>query len=153
ARRSRFEEPLADDGPRVPADRARRLLARMMLLAKPEWRGLAIGIACLAIASASNLVFPQAIKMLVDGALTGGARAAIDKAALFLLVVGVISALAGATRFFLFTVAGERVVARLRADVYARLLDQEIAFFDERKTGDLSNRLASDTTVLQNAVS
>jgi ATP-binding cassette subfamily B protein len=125
----------------------------MMLLAKPEWRGLAVGIACLAIASASNLVFPQAIKMLVDGALTGGARAAIDKAALFLLVVGVISALAGATRFFLFTVAGERVVARLRADVYARLLDQEIAFFDERKTGDLSNRLASDTTVLQNAVS
>ena len=124
-----------------------------MLLAKPEWRSLGVGIACLVIASATNLVFPQAIKMLVDGALTGGARGAIDRAALFLMAVGIISAAASSIRYFLFTVSGERVVARLRADVYGRLLEQEIAFFDEHKTGDLSNRLASDTTVLQNAVS
>src|SRR5438067_3958754 len=148
ARRSRFEEPLAEEGPPVPPDRARRLLTRMMLLAKPEWRWLALGMLCLAIASAGNLVFPQAIKMLVDGALTGGARETIDHAALFLLAVGIVSASASAIRYFLFTVSGERVVARLRSDVYARLLDQEIAFFDEHKTGDLSNRLASDTTVL-----
>ena len=32
-------------------------------------------------------------------------------------------------------------------------MEQEIAFFDEQKTGELTSRLASDTTVLQNTVS
>src|SRR6185436_1090615 len=42
---------------------------------------------------------------------------------------------------------------RVSGDLIARLMDQEIAFFDEKKTGELTNRPASDTTVLQNAVS
>lgn len=55
-------------------------------------------------------------------------------------------------RSFFFTVSGERVVARLRKDVFAKLLEQEISFFDAVKTGELVNRLASDATVLQNTV-
>ena len=148
---ARFDQPLID-GPRVPAARARKLLVRMLSLAKPEWRKLGVGLACLAIASAANLVFPQAIRVLVDGSLARGSKA-VDHAALFIFVVGAIAAAAGATRYTLFTVAGERIVARLRKDAYAKLLEQEIAFFDEHKTGDLTSRLASDTTVLQNAVS
>jgi hypothetical protein len=51
-----------------------------------------------------------------------------------------------------FTVAGERIVSRLRRDLFSALLRQETAFFDERRTGELTSRLAADTTVLQNAV-
>src|SRR5262249_31691269 len=65
----------------------------------------------------------------------------------------VVAAVASAGRFVLFTVAGERVVARLRADAYRKLLEQEIAFFDTHRTGDLTSRLASDTATLQSAVS
>jgi len=52
----------------------------------------------------------------------------------------------------LFTVAGERIVARLRRRLYAHVLSQEIAFFDGRRTGELMSRLASDTTVMQTTV-
>jgi ABC transporter fused permease/ATP-binding protein len=133
--------------------RARKLVTRLLMLAKPEWRSLVVGVVCLVVASSANLVFPQAIRVLVDGALTSGTRDAVDRAALFMFAIGVIAAAAGATRYVLFTVAGERIVSRLRRDAYAKLLEQEIAFFDEHKTGDLTSRLASDTTVLQNAVS
>ncbi|HEY2370824.1 MAG TPA: ABC transporter transmembrane domain-containing protein [Polyangiaceae bacterium] len=150
---ARYDTPLGPDGPRVPPARARALFGRMIALAKPEWRSLALGLVCLAIASSANLVFPQAIRVLVDGALASGAQHAVDQAAMFLFAVGIVSAIAGAARFVLFTVAGERIVARLRRDAYTKLLEQEIAFFDEHKTGDLTSRLASDTTVLQNAVS
>src|SRR5689334_21549983 len=150
---ARYDTPLGPDGPPVPPARARKLFGRMIALAKPGSRSLAIGVACLAIASSANLVFPQAIRVLVDGALTSDTRHAVDQAAIFLFVVGIISAIAGAARFVLFTVAGERIVARLRQNAYTKLLEQEIAFFDEHKTGDLTSRLASDTTVLQNAVS
>ena len=47
--------------------------------------------------------------------------------------------------------AGERVVARLRQTLYASLVRQEVGFFDAHRTGELTNRLASDTTVVQNA--
>jgi ABC transporter fused permease/ATP-binding protein len=150
---ARFDRPLPDAGPPIPAARARALLGRILLLAKPQWRRLSLGLVCLAIASAANLLFPQAIRVLVDGALAKGSHASVDRAAVFIFVVGAVSAVAGAARYVLFTVAGERIVAHLRADAYAKLLEQEIAFFDRNKTGDLTNRLASDTTVLQNAVS
>lgn len=44
------------------------------------------------------------------------------------------------------------MVASLRVNLYSALIRQEIGFFDQRRTGELTNRLASDTTVLQNAV-
>jgi len=43
-------------------------------------------------------------------------------------------------------------VARLRARLFGALLGQEVGFFDQQRTGELTNRLASDTTVIQNAV-
>ena len=77
----------------------------------------------------------------------------VDRAALAMVVVLAIQAAAGSLRYVLFTVAGERIVTRLREDLYRAILRQEIAFFDARTTGELTSRLASDTTVLQNTVS
>jgi ATP-binding cassette subfamily B protein len=69
------------------------------------------------------------------------------------VVIALVQAVAVSLRFTLFSVAGERIVARLRVDLFRSLMRQEIAFFDERRTGELTSRLASDTTTLQNAVS
>ncbi len=45
-----------------------------------------------------------------------------------------------------------RVVYRLRRNIFNSIIKQEIGFFDETRTGELTNRLSSDTQVLQNAV-
>lgn len=55
-------------------------------------------------------------------------------------------------RGWLYNLAGERVVTRLRKRLFNHLMQQEIAFFDTTKSGELVNRLASDTDVLKNAV-
>jgi ABC transporter fused permease/ATP-binding protein len=129
-------------------------LGRVVALAKPEARSLALGTVFLIIGSATGLALPRAVGYIVDHALGAEkSTAAIDRAAALLLVLFLIQAVAVALRSSLFTIAGERIVARLRADLFRRLMDQDIAFFDERKTGELTNRLASDTTVLQNTVS
>lgn len=127
---------------------------RVLQLARPERKNLALGTVFLALGSVAGLVLPRVIGTIVDQSMgPGKSVAALDKAALFLVGIFVVQAVAVAARSALFTIAGERVVARLRADLFARLMDQEIAFFDARKTGELTNRLASDTTVLQNTVS
>lgn len=42
--------------------------------------------------------------------------------------------------------AGERLVARVRQQLFQALIAQDISFFDSAKTGELMNRLAADTT-------
>jgi ABC-type multidrug transport system fused ATPase/permease subunit len=59
--------------------------------------------------------------------------------------------LASFIRSSIMAVAGERIVARLRNNLYSQILKQEIAFFDDHKTGELVSRLSSDTTLIQNA--
>ena len=141
--------------PAAPAPRIRAAsLGRILGLARPELPSLIAGIVFLAIGAGASLLFPQAIRYIVDRATGHGeGPVALDKAAVWLVALAALQAAAGGLRYALFTVAGERVVARLRADLFARLMEQDIAFFDEKKTGELTNRLSSDTTVLQNTVS
>lgn len=135
-----------------PLPASRLDLKRIRALSRPEWIPLSLGTIALVIASATSLAAPTLVGHLVDGVTEGTGRAALDRAALLLLGVFAISGVASAARSYLFTVAGERVVASLRVNLYSALIRQEIGFFDQRRTGELTNRLASDTTVLQNAV-
>lgn len=125
---------------------------RLLALARPEATMLLAGTLALLIGTGTALAGPALVGYLVDGVTEGSGRAGIDRAALWLLLVFALGGLATALRSYWFTVAGERVVARLRDQLYAAVIHREIAFFDERRTGELTNRLSSDTTVLQNAV-
>ncbi len=56
-------------------------------------------------------------------------------------------------RGYLFTVIGERLVRTIRRDLFHKIIHQDMAFFDNNKTGELMNRLASDTSVIQSCLS
>uniref|UniRef100_A0A8B9DCX7 ATP-binding cassette sub-family B member 10, mitochondrial n=1 Tax=Anser cygnoides TaxID=8845 RepID=A0A8B9DCX7_ANSCY len=57
-------------------------------------------------------------------------------------------AAANATRVYLMQTAGQRIVKRLRTTLFSSILKQETAFFDKTRTGELINRLSSDTALL-----
>ncbi|MFO0580353.1 MAG: ABC transporter transmembrane domain-containing protein [Polyangia bacterium] len=139
--------------PKPPRAPARLTLRRLLALARPERRALVLGTLFLLVSSAMSLAFPQGIRFIIDEALGGRAKASIDRATLLMVAVFAVLGVSTALRFVLFSNAGERIVARLRSDLFASLMSQEIAFFDAQKTGELTNRLAADTTVLQNTVS
>jgi ATP-binding cassette subfamily B protein len=126
---------------------------RFLALARAEWRALALGTVFLVVGSVAGLVYPQAIRWILDGAMSGQGKAAIDRAALAMAAIFGVQAVAVALRHYFFTLAGERTVTRLREGLYRHLIIQEIGFFDQQRTGELINRLSSDTTVLQNTVS
>jgi ABC transporter fused permease/ATP-binding protein len=132
-----------------PPVTARRLLG----LAWVERRSLSVGFVFLGLATGLALVLPQALRVIVDEALGARDQGRIDQVALVLTAVFAVRALADALRFYFFNTAGERTVSRLREDLFSRLVDQEVAFFDTRRTGELTSRLTADTTVLQHAVS
>ncbi len=125
---------------------------RLLRLAKPEWATLTIATIALAAGSGLNLMYPIAVQWMVD-AITGVSTTwTFNQAALLLLVAFAVQSVFGMLRAWLFTVSGERVVTRLRKDLYRALLDKDVAFFDATRTGELTSRLAADTSVLQNTV-
>src|SRR5258708_19826193 len=50
---------------------------------------------------------------------------------------------------YLLTSTAERVVAKLREDVFAHLVRLSPGFFTEQRTGELTSRLSADLAVLQ----
>lgn len=127
-------------------------LSRFFALARPELPRLLWATVALLIATATSLAYPQGIRVIMNAvSAPGGDRSMITQAALGLLVVFAVQGVFSSLRFYLFSVAGEQIVARLRRDLYAAILRQEIGFFDEQRTGELTQRLAADTTVLQQA--
>jgi ABC transporter fused permease/ATP-binding protein len=127
-------------------------LRRLVALAAPEWRRLAVATVFLLVGGAASLAYPQVIRVLIDAAVAGGAET-INRAAFVMAAIFAVQAVAVGLRYYLFTIAGERIVTRLRESVYRSIIEQEIGFFDARKTGELTSRLTADATVMQNTVS
>jgi len=144
-------EPAAAE-PADAASSARVPVRRILSLARPELSILAVATVALLVTTGLSLVYPQAVRWMVDAVVEERSLANLNRAALLLIAVFLVQSVFAMLRAWLFTVAGERVVARLRGDLYRAIIGQDIAFFDQARTGELTNRLASDTTVLQNTV-
>jgi len=127
-------------------------IRRLLTLARPHIKPLAFATVALFIGSGLSLVYPQAARLGVDDVLMGASKYDWRLLGGGLMVLFLIQAVFVSLRYYLFTIVGERVVADLRIRLFARILAQEVGFFDSTKTGELTSRLTSDTQVLQNAV-
>ncbi len=126
---------------------------RLLPLIRLEWKALAGATVLLLLGSAAALAYPQGMRVIVDGALSSRDTGRIRFAALLMGGLAVFQGLAVAGRAYLFALAGERGVRRVRQRLFDALLVQEVGFFDGQRTGDLTSRLSSDTASLQGLLS
>lgn len=123
-------------------------------LALSQWCLVMVGSVFLVLGTGTGLILPNIIGRLVDQILTTqDGKKWLMQLSLGLAGLFLFQAIANWIRSFCFQMAGERIVADLRRDLFAAILDQDIEFFDMNKTGELTNRLSSDTKVLENTVS
>ena len=138
-----------------PADKRRtnlRPLASLLpYLMRYRWRATA-ALVSLIVAAAVTLVVPIAVRRMVDFGFTERGLTLINNYFLAMIGVAAVLAIASASRYFLVTTVGERVVADLRGDVFAHLTALSAAFFDEAKTGEMTSRLTADTTQIKASV-
>ncbi len=128
------------------------VLRRLGGLLREETRALSIGTVLLVAGSALSLVYPQGIRLIVDGAIAGRDPTAVTRAAGLLALIAIVQGFAVGGRHVLFSLAGERGVRRVRERLYQRLLEQEIGFFDSSRTGELISRLGTDSATIQSLV-
>ncbi|EMP25131.1 ATP-binding cassette sub-family B member 10 [Chelonia mydas] len=83
---------------------------------------------------------------------TGDVTDSLTSLCALLSGIFVCGAAANAVRVYLMQTAGQRIVKRLRATMFSSILKQEVGFFDKTSTGELINRLSSDTALLGRSV-
>ena len=92
-------------------------------------------------------------RLLIDnGFKRGGDPATINHWFMLLGLVIVVLAISTAIRFFNVSWLGERVVADIRLEVQSNLLRMPPSYFEETSPAEISSRMTSDTTLIEQAV-
>ncbi len=120
-------------------------------------RGLfAVGMVCLLLTSLLSAAFPFLIGKLIDAkAGTGFWQAPVNDLGnvhsilKLLLLVFAAQAFFGFWRIWTFGSVTENALTALRRDTYAHVLKLPMAFFAQRRVGELNSRISADVTLLQ----
>jgi ABC-type multidrug transport system fused ATPase/permease subunit len=147
-------QPASDASPPRPSNV--KGMRRLAAMARPELLTIFLATASLVVTSGANLAIPILTGRMLDAAtasasLDAGMSKLNDSIAL-MGTIFVVSGVFTVARTSLFAIAGERVSARLRVQLFQSLCSLDIAFYDSARSGELINRLSSDCTLLQDAV-
>ncbi|MDB6068048.1 MAG: transporter-related protein [Pedosphaera sp.] len=103
-----------------------------------------------------SLAFPYLAGRIIDGAMSHakniGGMAGADRTAL--LLMGILVLQAGLSYFhsLSFATVGQRSLVDLRRDTYARLISLPMAFFAQRRVGELASRLSADLIQIEDTL-
>lgn len=127
---------------------ARRVLA----LFRPHRWSIATVLALIVTSSALGLVSPFLVREIVDVAIPDQ-----DVRLLLMLVgamvgVAVVSAVLGVVQTWISTAMGQRIMHRLRTDLFTHLQRQPLSFFTRTRSGEVQSRLTHDVSGLQGVV-
>jgi ATP-binding cassette subfamily B protein len=133
-----------------------RSLSGLVPFVRPYRGRIALAALFLVLAAAATLLFPVALRHLIDTGLAPADRGqqalGLQGHFLELFAVAVALGVFSAARFYLVSWLGERVTADLRNAVYAHMLRQSPGYFETTQTGEVLSRLTTDTTLVQTVV-
>jgi ATP-binding cassette, subfamily B, bacterial MsbA len=129
-----------------------RSYGRILAYVRPYTRQLVLAALIVVVVGLLTLVLPWAVQRLVDVVFYGQSTAQLSLIALALFGTFVLRSLFSYASTYLLAWVGERVVVRLRRDIYEHLLSQSLAFFSEQRVGEIVSRISNDVLVIQYAV-
>lgn len=132
-------------------------IQRLIRVAKPEIRWLALAFALLVVYSSATMAIPYAIGKILDVAATSEEETRLLGLTWNQFLIGftgllTLGAMANYGSIILLRIIGERVIARLRSQLYRRTYMQDAEFFDANRVGDLISRLNSDTVIVGKSI-
>jgi ABC-type multidrug transport system fused ATPase/permease subunit len=154
---------------KINKENLRQALALFKYL-KPHRGKFILGLVFIALSAFTTSLFPLFLGKMIDAASPGATMPGADSASQFgfglkdihwslnTTLLLIFAQLAVQTffsfmRVYLLTAVGERSLADMRKDVYSKLLSMPMSFFTEKRVGELSNRISSDLSQIQDAIS
>ncbi|KAH8805672.1 P-loop containing nucleoside triphosphate hydrolase protein [Xylogone sp. PMI_703] len=132
---------------------------RLIKVARPEAKWMGLAFVFLLISSSITMSIPFSIGKILDLATKdeseGGNKLfglGIGQFFAALATVLTFGAMANYGRIIILRLVGERIVARLRSQLFRRTYVQNAEFFDANRVGDLISRLSSDTVIVGKSI-
>jgi ATP-binding cassette subfamily B protein len=135
--------------PERPKGRSLKPLAELWPYIRKYKGVLTLAMIALLVAAGAMLVIPIAFRDLIDRGMAAQDAATINTYFVAFLAAAAVFGVFAALRLYFVTWMGERVVADLRADVYARVVRMDPTFFEVTRIGEVLSRLTTDTTLIQ----
>ena len=126
-----------------------KIAQKLMKYIAPQKKLLIICLIFSLITTAMSLVPPYITKMMVDDIIPKNNKSLLITVVFVLLGTYVIQYSVGALRSYLLRMSGDRIVAGLRSDIYAKAQYLPMKFYDKTSTGSVITRISSDTSTLQ----
>ena len=111
---------------------------------------LIIGLIASVLTTLAGLVVPLLTKSLVDGFST----ASLSKGLIALIVVAfIVQAVINGISTYLLTAVGQKIVARLREQMWLKLIFLPVSYYDETSSGETVSRVVNDTNIVKDLIS
>ncbi|GIE91685.1 ABC transporter ATP-binding protein [Actinoplanes regularis] len=115
-------------------------------------RSLALVVAIIVVASVLGMASPFLLREIIDVALPQGDLRLLVRLVLGMIVVAAITSVLGVVQTWISTTVGQRVMHRLRVDVFSHLQRQSVGFFTRTRTGEVQSRITNDIGGMQSVV-
>ncbi|KAH0273099.1 hypothetical protein KCU91_g6195, partial [Aureobasidium melanogenum] len=133
---------------------------RLLKIARPELKVLSWAFLFLLISSSISMSLPFSIGKILDAATKPAEGEGADllfgmTMPVFYIALGSVLAIGAAAnygRIIILRIVGERIVTKLRSQLFRRTFIQNAEFFDANRTGDLISRLGSDTIIVGKSI-
>ncbi|MGW5561465.1 ABC transporter ATP-binding protein [Micromonospora sp. NPDC003944] len=127
-------------------------LRRIGRLFTPHRPALAAVTAIIVISSIIAMASPFLLRAVIDRALPQGDVPLLVWLVLGMVAVAAVTSALGVVQTWISTQVGQRVMHRLRTDVFSHLQRQSLGFFTRTRTGEVQSRITNDIGGMQSVV-
>ncbi|MEM6763412.1 MAG: ABC transporter transmembrane domain-containing protein [Bacteroidota bacterium] len=147
--------PVSEEDKRKVTRESLKQTLEIFAFIKPYLSSFIFGLVFLVLSTGTTFVFITFLKDLIDPAVdqVEGWENQLKTIAIYLSVILIAQAFFSFMRIYLFAQVSERALADIRMAVYRKLISLRLSFFEERRVGELTSRITSDVSQLQNAMS
>ncbi|UCF95698.1 MAG: ABC transporter ATP-binding protein [Desulfobacterales bacterium] len=122
-------------------------------MVKDSWPKLVIAMGCMVVISATTAATAYLIKPVLDDIFVDKDVQMLKLIPIAVILLYIVRSLAMFGQQYLMSYIGQNIIRRLRNDLYSRIQDLPLAFFQEEKTGGLMSRITYDVNIVKNMVS
>jgi subfamily B ATP-binding cassette protein MsbA len=126
---------------------------RQLRLVAPYWRRIALAMLCMALVAACGTACLYLIKPAFDDLIVKKNKEMLDLLCMALLVIFAVKGASLCGNAYLMSYVSQRIITRLREDVYNHIQCLPVPYLDKMKTGNLMSRILNDVGAVQYTLS
>lgn len=118
-----------------------------------DYKGILLGVLlCMGVTVVISLVNPLIIEEAIDVYIAGGDFAGLMRLGAFALALNVFFIVMVKIRMYVMAVVSNKILLRIRQDLYEHIQTLSFAFFDSRPTGKILARIIGDVNSLKDVL-